>query len=157
MGSTSNRGACTPAAWTAALFSRMMEPTPSATINPSNSAPIENLRFMLLLLDSSGSFALTVAGGQHLVRVHPHDQIHYLRRCDLAKPMRCVRRNNDYVPRSDLAAHPILNHATLRAGPIQHFHHGAVGRGLPRIFNGAAGHESRIAFDDMVDLRDLAM
>src|SRR5579871_219128 len=157
IGSTSKRGACTPAACTAALFSKTTDPIPSATISPKSSAPIENLRFIPVLLFPLDHLLCSIAGGQDLVRIHAHDQIHNLRRCDLAEPMRGVRRNNDDVPRSDFAAHSVLHDATLRAGPVQHLDDRAVGRGLLRVFNGAAGDEGSVAFDEVVHLGDLAV
>src|SRR6266403_4141380 len=49
IGSTSNMGAWTPAACTAAFLSRTIDPTPSPATSTRIAAPIQTLRFILVL------------------------------------------------------------------------------------------------------------
>src|SRR5581483_5962224 len=152
IGSTSNRGACMPAASTFAFFSRITDPIPSASITVTKIAPIDSFRLMVLL-----SSLCPITGRQHFMRIHPDHQVDNLRRGDLAKPVWRVWRNDHDVAGSDLTTHPIVNGAALRARPVQHFDHVAVGCRFARVFDGASGDERRVSLDDVVDLGDLAV
>src|SRR6202040_895985 len=61
MGSTSNRGACTPAASTAARLWSSVEPTPSAMRSAEKASPRYRLRFIFLLPFQSLDHALNCA------------------------------------------------------------------------------------------------
>src|SRR5438552_2800717 len=53
MGSTSKRGACTPAASTTALFRSTEDPSASAPISVIKAVPIQYVRFMFFLVRSA--------------------------------------------------------------------------------------------------------
>src|SRR6266853_6859604 len=74
MGSTSNRGAWTPAASTTARFSSTTDPIPSATTTARKDAPTYTFRFMLsvLLIESLDTIHDSYAQRQPPAHSLPH-------------------------------------------------------------------------------------
>src|SRR5947207_1156053 len=98
-----------------------------------------------------------VSRGQYFVRIDAHDKIDDLVRGDFAEPVRRVRRNDNDIAGSDLAAHTALNAGTTGAGTVEHGHNGVLGGDLPRTVQRPAGYECPGPFNHVVDLGDLGV
>src|SRR5271168_3882264 len=122
----------------------------STRLRPTSSRRRSNRR-------RNGRLLAAVAGGQDFVRIDAHDEVDDLIGSDLGKPVRRIRRDDDDIARSDLAALPADDLAATGTWTVERGNHGAFGRRLLHILDGSAGHEGPAAGNDVVDLRDLAV
>src|SRR5437660_2383639 len=98
-----------------------------------------------------------VSRRQYFVRIDSHNKIDDLVRGDFAEPVRRVRRNDNDIAGSDLAAHTTLNAGGTGAGTVEHGHNGVLGRDLPWTVQRPAGYECPSPFNHMVDLGNLGV
>src|SRR5258708_1620869 len=98
-----------------------------------------------------------VSRWQHFVSIHSHHQVHNLVGCNFAEPVRCVRGNDYHVARAHFAAHTVFHHAAAGAGAVENLNHRALRRRLSRTLNHTACYKRSVAFNNVIDLRDLAV